>query len=163
MSIELKIKAKHLALEPAIIRKEERRLLERIKRHKQYHQITAESADSLEPEVAARYLFLKGKRESLYLHRIQDVRDESRATHLARAFIKGTPYKRVENKTNYRFAYNSWNISRVMSRMIDMISKYGSKEDHVPKLWNRELNRHMYVTEDFNRLKAKVTAWLEAE
>ena len=40
MSIELKIKSKHLALEPAIIRKEEDRLKARIKYYKVHHQVT---------------------------------------------------------------------------------------------------------------------------
>ena len=40
MSVELKIKSKHLALEPAIIRHEENKLLKQMKWYKQHHQIT---------------------------------------------------------------------------------------------------------------------------
>lgn len=39
MSVELKIKAKHLALEPAIIRREERKLKNQFHWLKQKHQI----------------------------------------------------------------------------------------------------------------------------
>ena len=81
MSIELKIKAKHLALEPAIIRKEEEKLKKQIKwlqdhqmpYHKEFWKLT-----------------------SLISHRKSGVRNEARATHLARAFLKGKPYSSVE-------------------------------------------------------------------
>ena len=63
MSIELKIKSKHLAFEPAIIRHEEYKLLEQIRWHKKHHQITADSPD---PELEK----LQYKRHSLYCHQI---------------------------------------------------------------------------------------------
>ena len=57
---------------------------------------------------------------SLRNHRVFDVRNEARATNLARAFIKNTPYEKVENKcldTAYRSQY-------ITPRVISMLKKY---------------------------------------
>ena len=72
MSVELKIKAKSLAEEASIIRKEEKREKE------------------------------KGNTErvqSLHHHRTQRVRRAARSTHLARALLSGKTYAQVEQST----------------------------------------------------------------
>ena len=85
MSIELKIKSKHLSVEAKIIRFEEHKLTKQIKWLKE-HQQTYETQF--------------WKRHSLNQHRKVDVRNENRATFLARAFIAGKPYSSVEQKRN---------------------------------------------------------------
>lgn len=68
-STELRIKAKHLALEPAIIKKEELKFNKR------------------DPKFA----------EYLRHHRRMVVGVEARGTHLARSFMEGKPYSSIEN------------------------------------------------------------------
>ena len=95
MSIELKIKSKHLALEPAIIRKEEDKVKKQIKHYKMYHQISADGTFASykeHPELTDLWL----RYGNLVSHRKWEVRNEARATYLARAFIKGVPYNVVE-------------------------------------------------------------------
>lgn len=108
MCIELKIKSKHLALEPAIIRKEEEKLKRRIKYHRSDDQTSAIS--------------LGWKLDSLVRHRKMDVRNESRATHLARTYLAGKPYARAELKRNDDYFYQMYIVPRVVA----MVTKYGS-------------------------------------
>ena len=97
---KLKIKSKHLALEPSIIRKEEKKL--------------------------TGYA-----RASLYLHRIQDVRNEARATQLAIAFLKGKDYKKVEPNIKEPHHYKH---SYVKGRVVSMVRKYGRIKDAQEKV-----------------------------
>jgi hypothetical protein len=77
MSIELKIKAKTLAAESKYIRHEE---IAELKRRRLKH----------DPERSTYWRF--------HNHRIDVVRREARATHLARAFLKGKfTYPQVES------------------------------------------------------------------
>lgn len=108
MCIELKIKSKHLALEPAIIRKEEEKLKRRIKHHRSDDQTSAIS--------------LGWKLDSLVRHRKMDVRNESRATHLARTYLAGKPYARAELKRNDDYFYQMYIVPRVVA----MVTKYGT-------------------------------------
>ena len=57
--------------------------------------------------------------QGLHLHRIQDVREESRATHIARGFLKGLSYKQIEAKT---YQKPNW------KRVANLVTKYGTKE-----------------------------------
>lgn len=96
MNIELKVKACSLAAEARIIRK-----LANILRNKQKR--AREQGDLLTDEhhrLAAvdRAKSLREQRLNITDHRRTVVRTEARATHLARAFIGGMPYKRVEAK-----------------------------------------------------------------
>ena len=121
MSVELKIKSKHLALEPAIIRKEEQKLNKQIKHYKTHHQITGGdgctwSYSKQHPDLYNLHL----KRGSLISHRKWNVRNEARATYLARAYIKGVPYKVVEANCNEKL----W--VPVMESLIRMVMKYGN-------------------------------------
>lgn len=122
MSIELKIKSKHLALEPAIIRKEEQKLSKKIKHYQMKHQINLHGVDAhFEMQRVYPDLYkLWFKHSNLISHRKWDVRNEARATFLARAYIKGVPYKVVE--PNVRDAL--W--APVMDSLIRMVMKYGS-------------------------------------
>lgn len=59
-------------------------------------------------------------RDWLYLHRINNVRSEARATHLAYAFAKGTPLRSVE-KYPERIPVQVW------SRVTAMVKRYSSR------------------------------------
>jgi len=117
MNVRLKIKAKHLALEPAIIKKEERKLLD-----------------------TARYLRDKGSNSekrssvlseanSLHNHRTINVRNESRATYLAIAYIRNIPYRSVEayRRNEYTFNY------LIVPRILKMINKYSPTREFVSR------------------------------
>ena len=87
MSIELKIKSKHLGLEAKVIKFEEAKL-------KQQLRWMRKRQESLEK--------LEWKLQSITSHRKHEVRNENRATFLARAYIAGVPYKTVEHKVKDR-------------------------------------------------------------
>ena len=127
MSIELKIKAKHLALEPGIIEHEEAKIRRRIK----WLQDRKQDVGNLWWEL-----------RSLELHRKNNVRDEARATNLARTFIAGKPYTHTEQRRNSeregKFQYY------IIPRIAAMAKKYGTAEQ-------RKL--------DDKVLKDQITAW----
>lgn len=155
MSIELKIKSKHLALEPAIIRKEEQKLNKQIKHYKMYHQIAGDgdiwSYSKSHPDLYNLCL----KRGSLACHRKWDVRNEARATYLARAYIKGVPYKVVEVNGDGKL----W--QPVMESLIRMVMKYG------PKRYNSDIDRSVVpfkvIKSAENKAKEDILAWLNKE
>jgi hypothetical protein len=93
MSIELKIKSKHLSEEAKIIRFEERKLF------KQYqwslNNYRAAGHNDMYPRWDDKAFM---SYSSLNHHRRWDVRNENRATFLARAYIAGVPYSNVERK-----------------------------------------------------------------
>lgn len=88
-SPELKVKALSLAAEARIIRQQTRKSVQ----HKDF-------------DAANR----------LHLHRVGIVRSVARDTHLARAYLKGMPYQRVEQK-----AHTTPNLKAIAT----MVSKYG--------------------------------------
>lgn len=96
MSIELKIKSKHLAEEARIIRFEERRLK------------------------AQRRTELLNKIRN---HRVHEVRNENRATFLARAYLRGQSYCALEAKILDQTKFDCL----VYPRVLAMINKYGTK------------------------------------
>ena len=103
MCIELKIKSKHLALEPKIIKCEEEKLKKQIKYTK--------GTDAT----------LIQKLDSLACHRKWNVRNESRATELARAYLAGKPYSYVEKKRNNDGMFQLYIIPRIHA----MVTRYG--------------------------------------
>lgn len=107
MSIELKIKSKHLGLEAKVIKFEEAKLKRQIRWH----------TKALSPNNK-----LVWKLNSIVHHRKWDVRNENRATFLARAFIAGVPYKTVEHKRKPENEY-AFQIY-VMPRVQAMINRY---------------------------------------
>ena len=105
MSIKLKIKSKHLALEAGVIRFEEQKLKRQIEWLKTHQQ----------DEAKVRAMW-----ESLNSHRRFEVRNEARATYLARAYIEGRKYETVEieRKDNGTF------YSYIMPRVVSMVIRY---------------------------------------
>jgi len=147
MSIELKIKAKHLALEPAIIRKEEHKLLKQIKHIKKYHQVNDNYGDIVYP--------IHSKYTNLSNHRKWDVRNEARATHLARAFIIGQSYKDVERKRENEFLFRTYIVPRVFA----MVAKYGNTP--IRKYWNGKEND--FKPEEKKNLVDSILEWSKIE
>ena len=108
MSIELKIKSKHLALEAKVIRFEETKVKKQLKW----------LSKNKPTEVYAAQLGLS----SLSDHRKFVVGRENRATFLARAFIAGVPYNKVEVKRREDKHYE-FNVL-VLPRVLEMVKKY---------------------------------------
>jgi hypothetical protein len=153
MSIELKIKAKHLALEPAIIRKEESKLKKQFSWFTQKHQITEKDINVIckeHPELQA----IVWKHISLSNHRKTVVRNASRATHLARAYIKGTPYSRVEKTRK-----NEIDFKVVLPEVFRMIAKYGANP--LRKFWDYKKQVSVYKEAEEKALWENINKWLE--
>jgi hypothetical protein len=89
MSVFLKIKAKSLAVEATIIRQEEAKYLDR--------------------RPGSVWWWLN-------YHRIVQLRQEARATHLAYSFLRGRAYRQVENKCHTQ---PDW------QRVTQLVKKYG--------------------------------------
>ena len=121
MSIELKIKAKHLALEPSIIKREERKLKKQIDHYKVYHQITEDFHSDTVYKKHRELYGLHIKRLELISHRRRDVRNESRATELARAYIAGKPYSLVEKSRKEEMLFRH----TIAPRVHKLVTKYG--------------------------------------
>ena len=101
MCVELKIKNKHLSEEAKIIRFEERKI----------------RSSKTWPSEEAQYLHFK-----LSHHRRFDVRNENRATSLARAYIAGKPYSLLEKNVKDKGLL----IGSILPRVLIMINKYRS-------------------------------------
>lgn len=152
MSVELKIKAKHLALEPGIIRKEEYKFL------KQYqwslNQYRAAGNNDMYPRWDDKAF---NKYCSLNSHRKWDVRNEARATFLARAYIAGAEYSTVEQKRKpeNEFKFNTYILPRVCS----MVAKYGNTT--IPKeIWEGSYkDRKKVPNPAFVALQEKIKEW----
>jgi hypothetical protein len=114
MSIELKIKSKSLAEEAKIIRKEENIIRNQV--------VWLQGNSSSDILLINK---LRDKRASLTDHRKYDVRNENRATYLARAFLNGDEYSSVEQKRNPSKEFNFHLL--VLKRVLTMVNKYGSK------------------------------------
>jgi hypothetical protein len=113
MCIELKIKAKHLALEPAIIKREEAKLKRRIKYHRSDDKTSAIS--------------LTWKLHSLTNHRKTVVRNESRATHLARTYLAGKPYSYAESSSRRtEWGHECFFSMVIVPRIVAMVQRYGT-------------------------------------
>jgi hypothetical protein len=145
MSVELKIKSKHLSEEARIIRFEERKLRSKIAYKMRKHREAGHN-DPYE-------LWKDGDHSdwsSLQNHRKWDVRNENRATFLARAYIAGVPYRTVEHKRNDETLFTNVILPRVCS----MVVKYGKREDGDWE-WNREKSKYVPT----KQLKDKITEW----
>jgi hypothetical protein len=115
MSIELKIKSKHLGLEAKVIKHEEAKLKSQIRWH----------AKAQSPNHK-----LEWKLNSITNHRKWDVRNENRSTFLARAFVAGVPYKTVEHKVKDYAKLKVYILPRVLS----MVKKYHSYKLEMPDI-----------------------------
>lgn len=100
--LKLKVKAKSLAAESRIIRKEERQLYELMNNNED---------------------FREGYVNDLHEHRVVDVRNEARATHIVRALLAGKSYTDIERTRKDAKEYSFWCC--VAPRVITIAKKYG--------------------------------------
>lgn len=152
MSLELKIKSKHLGEEARIIRFEERKLLKGIDYRRAKHR---ESGNNTEYKVWDdknwRYYY------SLSTHRKRDVRRENRATFLSRAYIAGHSYISVEQKRKPEREFEFHNF--IVPKIVNMVARYGA--DKVPvKIYDRTKGGYIDNPE-IARIKQAVTEWIE--
>ena len=120
MSLELKVKSKHLGEEAKIIRFEEKRVLEQARYHREKGDFGLSNYSLL-----VTYVRLAN-------HRKWDVRNENRATFLARAFLKGQKYSQVEQKCLDKHKRGCYIYPRVKK----MLEKYGRT--------NESLREHLF-------------------
>jgi hypothetical protein len=146
MSVELKIKSKHLSEEARIIKFEERKQL------KQYqwalNKWHAAGNNDMYPRWDDKAF---NTYCSLNQHRKCDVRNENRSTFLARAYIDGVPYTTVEQKRKPE--NESYFQILILPRVWAMVAKYGKQDGD--RIWNREKNKH----EATAVLKQKIQQW----
>ena len=145
MSVELKIKSKHLSEEARIIRFEERKLRSKIAyKIRKHHEAGHNDPYELWSDNDHRDW------SSLQNHRKWDVRNENRATFLARAYIAGIPYNRVEQKRKDERLFTQFILPRVFS----MVVKYGKRQDGD---WEWDTQKGKYVAT--KQLKDKIIEW----
>jgi hypothetical protein len=151
MSIELKIKSKHLSEEARIIRFEENKLLKNVRYRRNKHNEAGHNAEykTYDDRDFSSY-------KSLNHHRRWNVRNENRATFLARAYIAGVPYKSVEQKRNPDKEYQFRNY--ILSRVASMIARYGyGKVSGEDREWDRAKGNYAPT----KQLKDKIAAWVD--
>ena len=152
MSVELKIKSKHLSQEARIIRFEEYKLL------KQFHWAKKKHYDSGSND---EYCYFDDyswcKWYSLSKHRKWDVRNENRATFLARAYIAGIPYNQVEQKRKEENEYIF--KTHILPRVTSMVAKYG-KTKIQKEIWEGQFpGRKKVRNPAFSNLEKEITEW----
>jgi len=150
MSIELKIKSKHLGVEASIIRFEEQKLL------KQYQwslnqYLKAGNNDMYPSSTDAAF----NSYCSLNKHRRWDVRNENRATFLARAYIAGKAYCSVEQKRKPENEYTF--IAFIIPRVVAMVAKYGSNKMQL-KIYDRD-TKAMVDNPQLKSLQQQIQDW----
>ena len=132
MNIELKVKSCSLAAEARIIRnlanslrKRQAKILGDAQRLSYLSDPTSRDR-SMELENYGASLRLQ--RLNITDHRRTVVRNEASATHLARAFIGGMPYKRVEAKC---WTQPDW------TKVLGMVKKYMVPDQDNRPIWDR--------------------------
>lgn len=141
MSIELKIKSKHLGLEAKVIKHEEKKLRK---------QIRWSERQTIPPNIIEKYY-------SIHNHRVWNVRNENRATFLARAYLAGIPYKAVEQKRQNEAVFKFY----ILPRVFDMVNKYGPVKDRIYKGPVRYGNtvKMEYDKEQYDAFMQKLKDW----
>lgn len=113
MSIELKIKSKSLAAEARIIRAEEAKILSRLDGAAGCSDEGLAQDQDARARSRARVRFLQAYR-AIRAHRCGLVRSEARRTFLARGFLSGRPYRRIENRAGRALTEQDWKGIEVM-------------------------------------------------
>ena len=152
MSVELKVKSKHLSEEARIIKFEERKQL------KQYRWAEAQYRATGMNGMYPRWDDKTFKTYcSLNHHRKWDVRNENRATFLARAYLAGKDYKTVEHKCNDHAVLRCY----ILPRLCEMVNKYGPASQKLSKKWSSERKRYEYEPVAWKEFEKKILTWLE--
>ena len=150
MSVELKIKSKYLSVEAQIISVEEHKLLKQYTWSLQKHNEAGHNDMYPRWNDAAFNSYC-----SLNKHRRWDVRNENRATFLARAYIEGATYSSVEQK---RKTENEYKFSAfVIPRVVAMVAKYGKNKMPL-KVYDR-VARAYVDNPALAQIKADIVAW----
>ena len=131
MSLELKIKSKHLGEEAKIIRFEERKLLKRAK----YLIVRDGDRRFYRDDETGKWVTTEldkvfHQHWKLLSHRTEDVRNENRATFLARAFLKGQKFTDVERSTK---DLGKLSVT-ILPRTLKMVQKYGKPKATMEEL-----------------------------
>ena len=129
MSVELKIKSKHLAEESRIIRKEETRIKK--VRSVLKEKIANTTCSERQSNLSRTHFKLGRTLDSICEHRRWDVRNENRATFLARAYIQGRKYSEVESPNS-----NKGRLSHVVPRVKSMVNKYGNRDVKISDIYD---------------------------
>jgi len=153
MSIELKIKSKHLGVEAQIIRFEERKLKQQLRWFIEDHKATGANDNPKLYEFKPFNMF-----NSLNRHRRWDVRNENRATFIARAYIAGKPYKAIEQHRKLENEYTFY--SYILPRVVAMVAKYGPvKIPH--KIYDRTKSGYI-DNPDLANINKAINDWIES-
>ena len=140
MSVELKIKSKHLSEEARIIRFEEHKYRKQVDWLKERQQPHFNEHNTM---------------MSLKLHRRWDVRNENRATFLARAYLAGKSYAELEANCSDK----AFLAQYILPRVCDMINKYGPSETRLHKKWNADKKRYEYDPKEWATFTGKIMKW----
>ena len=154
MSLELKIKSKHLSEEARIIRFEEHKLAKQVAWYSSQHEATG-SNETLDLSTCKPH----HQRNSLRDHRIKDVRRENRATFLARAYIAGQTYISVETNRKPEKEYDFRQY--IIPRVVNMVAKYGADKVSI-KIYDRTKGGYIDNPE-LSRIKQAIEAWITTE
>jgi hypothetical protein len=153
MSIELKIKSKHLSVEAQIIRFEEHKLKKQLRWFIEDHKATGANDGPKLYEFKPFNTY-----NSLNRHRRWDVRNENRATFIARAYLAGKAYKTVEQRRKTENEYTFYTY--VLPRVVAMVAKYGPVK--IPyKIYDRTKGGYIDNPDLANMTKA-VKDWIQA-
>ena len=106
----LKIKIKSLAEEARIIRHEERKTLTSRNR------LSAWATVNKQQDIPTRIAEFDSLYSGLRAHRVNEVRGEARAAHVAYAFLRGKTFASVEQPGSKGLP---------MGRVVDLVAKYG--------------------------------------
>ena len=148
MSVELKVKSKHLSEEARIIRFEERKQLKQFEWAKRKHYETGSNDEyPCYNNKAWRNYY------NLNSHRRKDVRNENRATFLARAYIAGKAYNTVEFKRKDEWTFQHM----IVPRIVNMVAKYG--DNKVPLKIYDYVARQLVDNPELVTLKKKIVEW----
>ena len=140
MSIELKIKANSLAAEAIIIQRIERKLKKMRARRVEIARTEANISimqDIPGTSETAYRRWGNEKLRSIQHHRRWDVRRSARRTHLARMFLKGMPYRRVEatTKSGNQLFEQDWTAIQKMAERYANYRKMG-EATRATKVWS---------------------------
>lgn len=147
MSIELKIKSKHLSEEARIIRFEEKKLQKRIRYNIDHYRSTGMN-DEYPIWKDFDFFVISFTEQTPEVGR----KKRNRATFLARAYIKGVPYSKIENKRKDEVLFRS----QIFPRICSMVVKYGKREDGDWE-WDHKNSKYNATFQ----LKTKISDWCQ--
>lgn len=150
MSVELKIKSKHLSEESKIIRHEEKKYLGAWRYDCNKNREDQANAPLVPWENTSYNTY-----EKLHNHRVFDVRFENRATFLARAYLAGKVYKSVESSRKDEVVFKVY----ILPRLTAMVAKYGENKIQKDKYVLVSGIREKVVNPEYIALQETLSNW----